>query len=203
MRFVVGSVAFAAALFGASCGGAETTETPIAGCTLAPLGDLAKPIEMELVYLDTAKKIQPLQDGGALPMIVPPQGGWVVFVGARATNLEPCGVTVKGVLRDANNQQVRVDERTTKLVPTGDGWGGPVDEDISTVANVPTCPNQWASQAIPGLPIELTYSITDRDGRTASKSINVIPECAEPPFKNACLCQCKKDYVLGESCLPQ
>lgn len=206
MRFLTlgtGTALVAAAFLGCSDTPEETGEPPIAGCTLEPLGDLTKPIEMELVYLDAEKKMHPLANGDAIPMIVPPQGGWVIFVGARATNIDPCGVTVKGVLRDANNQQVRLDQRTTKLVSKGDGWGSPVEGDISTVANVPTCPNQWASQAIPNVPIELTYSLKDRGGRTASKTIQVVPECAEPIYKNACLCQCSKDYVLGESCLPK
>ncbi len=183
--------------------GTETTETPVAGCTLAPIGDPTKPIEMELVYLDVKKEIQPLADGGAIPMIVPPQGGWVVFIGARVNHIDPCGVTIKGVLRDTGNDQVRLDERTTKLITDAGGWGGPEAGDISTVANIPTCPNQWASAALDDVPIELTYSVKERGGRTVSKTIQVVPECAEPLYKNACMCQCSAHYVLGASCLPK
>jgi hypothetical protein len=201
---VVSTLAFATALV-VACSSApeETGEVPIAGCTLEFLGDRDKPIEMELVYLDAEDALHPLEDGATLPMIVPPQGGWVVFVGARATNVDPCGLTIKGVLRDPGNEQVRVDERTTRLEPLGDGWGGPIEGDISTFSNVPTCPNQWASVDLPGNPIELTYAMTDRGGRTAKRTITVVPECAEAAFKNSCSCQCRANYVLGESCFTE
>ncbi|MBM4375211.1 MAG: hypothetical protein FJ095_09015 [Deltaproteobacteria bacterium] len=185
-----------------ACSSGESSgPPPVAGCTDPFLGDPSKPMELELVYQGVDEVTHPLEDGGALPMIVPPQGGWVVFVAGLVTNVDPCGATIKGVLRDPSSGSVRVDERTARLVATVDGRGGPADGDISTFSNVATCPNQWAAQALPGNPIELTYSVTDRGGRSAKKTIMVVPECAEPQFANSCKCQCKQDYVLGETCL--
>lgn len=181
----------------------ETAEVPVPGCPFEFLGDADKPVEMELLYRGVDGTTHPLEDGANLPMIVPPQGGWVVFVGARATNVDPCGLTIKGVLRDGASEQIRLDERTTNLEPLGDGWGAPIDGDISTFSNIPTCPNQWASIDLPGNSIELTYSMTDRAGRSASSTLDVVLDCAEPAFKNSCSCQCRADYMLGQSCFSE
>jgi hypothetical protein len=195
---LLAALAFAAV----ACSSSESSEPPpVAGCTDPFLGDPSKPMELELVYQGVDEVTHPLEDGGTLPMIVPPQGGWVVFVAGLVSNVDPCGATIKGVLRDPNSGNVRVDERTARLIGTDDGRGGPADGDISTFSNVATCPNQWADQALPGNPIELTYSVTDRGGRSAKKTMMVMLECAEPQFANSCKCQCKQDYVLGETCL--
>jgi hypothetical protein len=187
--------------FVVACSG-EPSVDAVPGCKLSPLGDATKPIELELQSLDPSKVAHDLADGGSVAMIVPPQGGWVIFVGARATNIDPCAVQLSGVLTDPESKQVRIDERTTNLKPTGDGWGGPIDGDISTVSNIPVCPNQWASADLFGNPFELTVTLSDRHERSASKTIKVVPECAEPHFKASCSCQCQKDYILGEACVP-
>ncbi len=182
---------------------------PIAGCDLKPLGDPTKPIDMELLAAEVNPKPpyfagvpKPILDGGSVAMIVPPQAGWVIYVGARATNIDPCELDLKGVLKDTATGQLRVDERTINLKPRGDGWGAPIDNDPlgSDLSNVPVCPNQWASNDMYATPFELTVSLTERGGRSASKTIKVNLSCAEPQFKASCSCQCKKDYKLGQVC---
>jgi len=136
-----------------------------------------------------------------VPMILPPQGGKVVLIGVQATNLHACGATLTGVLRDPLSDRIRLEGRTINLEPTGDGWGGSVDGDMSTFANIPVCPNQWAASEIDGAMFELTVTITDRDGRTATETKNVTPFCSEPEFEAECTCQCQVDYMLGQECL--
>jgi hypothetical protein len=51
-----------------------------------------------------------------------------------------------------------------------------------------------------GTSFELTVSVIDRDGRSASQSLQVTPSCAEPMFEAECSCQCQQDYMLGEAC---
>jgi hypothetical protein len=132
--------------------------------------------------------------------MLPPQGGRVMFIGVRATNIGPCGVELTGTLRDLSSGQVRIDSRKTHLAPTGDGWGTSVDTDISTFAMIPTCPNQWASTDVYGNTFELELSVLDKDGRTATKKLNVVPTCGEPADLAECQCQCKKGYTLGQAC---
>jgi hypothetical protein len=90
------------------------------------------------------------------------------------------------------------------LVPTGDGWGtsSPPDasagSSLANFANVPICPNQWATNAVDGNSYSLEVTLKDRGGRTLSKSINVTPQCADGDVN--CTCTCAAGYVLGTPC---
>ena len=185
---------------GTGSGGSSSSGGSGGGCKLGVHGDPALPIEMKLVARDASGVANEIADGAQVSMILPPQGGRVIFVGALATNVNACGVKLSGALRDKTTSQVRVDERTTNLKPRGDGWGGPVDADISSFSNIPLCPNQWASTALYESAFELTVTLTDPDGRSASDTIDIHPICGEPEFEAECLCQCQKDYMLGEVC---
>jgi hypothetical protein len=187
----------------AGCGDdAETvaSTTAPAPCKLGFLGDEGQPVAMTLVARDADGNLIELQEGGDVSMILPPQGGRVIFVGAVATNLDACAVQLSGVLRDTTSGQIRIDERTTNLKPDGSGWGGPVAGDISTFSNIPLCPNQWATTAVFDNPFELTVSVTDKGGRTASAMVHVVPRCNELAHQAECLCQCQEDYMLGQTC---
>jgi hypothetical protein len=185
-------------------GGGETSSgtssNPPSGCKLGFLGDASAPVDMRVVALTAGGQLVDLVEGGTIDMILPPQGGRVVFVGAVLTNIEACYVELSGAMRDNVTNQVRVDQRTTNLSPIDGGFGGPVAADISTFSNIPLCPNQWASSAVYGTSFELTVSVIDRDGRSASQSLQVTPSCAEPMFEAECSCQCQQDYMLGEAC---
>lgn len=171
-------------------------------CTLAFIGDKSKPLEIVLTVRDAMGRSIPLNEGDDVPLIFPPQGGRVVFVGARVNNVDPCAVKLSGAIRDVATNQVRVDNRTVNLVLGSDGWGGGVDEDISTFSNVPMCPNQWASTDAFDKPFRVEITVQDKTGRSASKQAMVTPRCAEPANLEECLCICKNGYVLGETCAP-
>ncbi|MEO7095355.1 MAG: hypothetical protein ABI175_19015 [Polyangiales bacterium] len=169
-------------------------------CTLPFLGDKSKPVQIEIVARDVAGRSSPVTEGSDVAIVFPPQGGRVIFVGARATNLDPCGVKLTGVLRDPATAQVRLDVRTVNLVVDGTGLGGAVDSDISTFANVPLCPNQWASDDVNDKPYEVEITLTDKTGRSGTKKVKVVPRCNEPDRAVECRCICRKGYVLGEAC---
>lgn len=171
------------------------------GCKLPFVGDAARPIGLSLVTRGADPVSTDLVDGAMAPMILPPQGGRVILVGVRASNIDPCGVEISGAIRDKVTSQVRVDQRTTNLRPSADGTlAESVPEDFSTYANIPTCPNQWASTDIQGNSFEVTVSVTDRLGRTASQTLNAVPFCAEPENEAECLCKCQQGYELGQAC---
>lgn len=192
----------------AGCGGDDAATSAGSGgsgagtssCGLGFLGDPDKPVEMKVVARGGDKISKELTEGGEAPMILPPQGGRVIFIGARATNVGPCGVVLTGTLRDLGSGQIRVDERKTNLKPTGDGWGMSLDADISTFSNIPLCPNQWASTDMVGHTFELELTLLDKEGRTATAKMNVVPTCAEPESLAACQCECKMGYTLGQTC---
>jgi hypothetical protein len=178
----------------------EDTPPPVEACTLAFIGDKSKPVQLEITARDVAGKAVPVKEGDDVPMIYPPQGGRVVFVGARVTNIDPCAMKLSGAIRDPTTAQVRIDNRTVNLVPGSDGFGTTLDVDISTFSNVPVCPNQWASDDVFDKPYELQVTVLDRGGRTATQKVKVVPRCAEPERAAECRCICRKDYMLGQAC---
>jgi hypothetical protein len=121
-------------------------------------------------------------------------------VGVLATNLDACGVQLSAALRDVATKQVTIDARTLALEPKGDGWGGSADEDISSFANIGSCPNQWASIDVFDHEFELTVSLTEASGRSVSRALHVVPYCAEPENVAACECLCKAGYTDQDGC---
>ncbi|NUQ73991.1 MAG: hypothetical protein HUU21_10580 [Polyangiaceae bacterium] len=193
-------------IFGAlGCGPVEETAADAgpdssSGCSLGFLGDPALDPEIELISLGAEGVSAPIADGSSVALIFPPQGGRVIFAGVRATNVSACGVTLGGSLRDPQNGKICFDERTVNLQPLGDGWGASVDSNISTFSNIPVCPNQWSMSDAFGSEFDLTVKLRDKEGRTAEKTVRVVPACAEPENEAQCLCICKQGYVLGEMC---
>jgi hypothetical protein len=169
-------------------------------CTLAFLGDQSKDPSIELIYFGADQMDHPLVDGGEIDLIFPPQGGRVLFVGVRATNVDPCGVKLTGALRDTSTGQVRLDTRTVNLRDDGSGFGASTPGDIASYANVPVCPNQWSARDAFGESFELEVALTDLRDRTATEVVQVKPRCAEPANEAECLCICQGGYVLGQQC---
>lgn len=195
-----------AALAAAGCGPDLPEQPADAGPDAAPcaagfLGDPAGDAAMEIIALGVEAASAVVEEGGEVALILPPQGGRVIFAGVRATNVDACGAKITGVLRETSSGKIQIDARTVNLKAFGDGWGGSSDTDISTFANIPICPNQWASQDAFGKEYELEVSLKDRGERTVKKTVRVTPACAEPANEAQCLCICKGGYVLGEMCV--
>ncbi len=173
-------------------------------CTTGFLGSTSSPPELEVIVVQADDSVATLADGGQVPLMLPPQGGRVIYVGARATNVDGCGLQLTAALRDLTTRQVRPDNRTINLVPSGAGWGasgvGTVSTAISSFSNIPACPNQWSTTDVYGHEYGLEVTITDRGGRTASASLRATPYCSEPSSAAECMCICSAGYVLGQSC---
>ena len=186
---------------GPSDGGQEAEPCPVGF-----LGTEGGAPDFDMLVLDGQEMVGPLDDGGTAPMILPPQGGRVIFVGVRATNVDGCGLQLTGALRDLTTQQVRVDSRTINLIDTNDGYGvsGTPDTSVSVAianfSNVPVCPNEWSATNVYGTTYGLEVTIQDREGRQLTKKIAVTPECGQPDNAADCMCICKGGYVLGEMC---
>src|SRR5258706_2042323 len=147
MRFVV------LALLAIGCsppGGEHPADASSDGsaCSAVMIGNPRGEIEFEITATDQSTEVV-LHEGDALPLLFPPQGGRVSFVGVRARNLDPCGVQLSGAIRDETTMQTRLDARTVNLVPHDDGWATTrPPTQISSYSNVPMCPNQCASKDI-------------------------------------------------------
>jgi hypothetical protein len=175
-------------------------------CPAGFLGDPAGAPDFDLQMLLADDSVAFVQDGGSMPMLLPPQGGRVVFVGVRATNVDGCGLQLTGALRDLASGRVSVDSRTVNLTSTGDGWGvsgvsvGSISGAIGSFSNIPCCPNQWSSTDLFGHPYGLEVTIRDRRKRELTKKVEVTPECAQPANLEECLCICRAGYILGQAC---
>ena len=169
-------------------------------CKYDYLGDPDLPVEMKPIVMAADETSSPLEPNAMVPLVFPPQGGRVIFIGARATNLFPCGVSLEGRVRDKNTKQVRLDGRTMNFKPGPDGWGGSVDGDLSTFSNVPICPNQWASYDAYDQAFELELEIEDRAGKTASVKLDATLFCGEPDKEEGCKCICDDDYTTDKIC---
>ncbi|MFO0611131.1 MAG: hypothetical protein U0414_00990 [Polyangiaceae bacterium] len=187
------------ALGATACPAPADDDGPPTKCPGLYVGDVSAAPELEIVYLDAANATQDLGDG-RIPLVFPPQGGRVLFVGARAKNVDPCGVLLTGAIRDPVSKKLQLDKRTVNLVPTADGWGESAEGDTASFANVPACPNQWAESDLFDAPFELTVALEDARGKTAMKTATITPFCGEPANEAQCRCICKKGYVLGEMC---
>lgn len=170
------------------------------GCKLGYLGEEGQELQMDVIALDARATSHPVKDGDTIDIIMPPQGGRVLFLGVRATNLSACGVQLSGTLRDPESGRVMSETRTINLAPTGDGWGQSEDIDISTFANVGVCPNNWAARDIFDQDYEIVVQVKDREGRMAKQARKVRPVCGEKDIEAECRCICKHGYVLGEAC---
>jgi hypothetical protein len=184
----------------AACSPADPTKR----CTAGFLGSPSNPPDFDFLVVLADDSVAPLNDHDRVPMIEPPQGGRVIFVGVRATNVDGCLLQLQGVLRDETSQRVQIDSRTVNLIPTGDGWGvsglgnAPVSAAIASFSNIPVCPwGSWSTTDLYGSEYLLEVTITDRGGRGVTKTIHVTPECGEPDKLAECLCICKAWFVGG------
>ncbi len=169
-------------------------------CKVGFIGDPAKPVELELVFTDgIAADVSPLAAMQAVPLEPPPQGGYVMYIGAKARNLDACGALVRGDYFDENGIQAGMDERSTNLVARGDGWGWPDAQHLSEIPNLSACPDV-SHLDIQGHPYSLRIRVTDRSGRTAMLSTPIVPTCAlsNPAVQADCVCQCSADFVPGK-----
>jgi hypothetical protein len=169
-------------------------------CDRPYLGEASAEPMLELLYFGADELEHPLEDGAEVDLVLPPQGGRVLFLGVRATNVDPCEAVLTGAMRDPETKQVRFDTRTINLDDQGDGWGKSASADLASYANVPACHNTWTQLDVFGSPFTLELTLKDRAGKQASRTITAIPRCAEPDNEAECRCICHGGYVLGESC---
>jgi len=177
-------------------------------CTIGFLGDPSQPPAIEIFYFGADEGSHPIEEGAVLDLIEPPQGGRVVFVGARATNVDGCGALLTGTFRDTVSNQIRFDTRSVNLSPEGDGWGSVLVGDLAQYANIPACHNTWTDRSLYGEDFKLEVRLRDREERLASADFTITAQCTDksqregpaPNVLQECLCICEGGYVLGDVC---
>lgn len=163
-----------------------------------PVGDPAQPAQLEIIHLDAALAVTSTTAGASLPLVAPPQGGWIAMLGARATNIDACRVDLTTSFRDdASTPVIKVDRRPTTLVEDGTGWSV---TDVNAIGNLPFCPQVSATRDLHDQPYEITVALDDAYGQHAEQSLVVTPVCPDPDPTGRCLCECAQDYVVGAVC---
>jgi hypothetical protein len=188
------ALSLAAALAAACGGGGDTSDDGAAPC---PIGDVAAPIELEVVHLDEQSQVKPTTNGTRVPLVAPPQGGWIVLLGVRARNLDGCGLKLTTSFNEAcNGPVIKLDSRPARLMDMGDGWGV---STVGTFGNLPICPQVTSARNLHGEAYDVTVAIEDRAGKRAAKTLKLTPYC---PSDDRCTCECDRNYVVGGSCPP-
>lgn len=179
-----------------------------AGCTACTPPTLP-PIEVVPARLEEGKLI-PLADGDPVDLVRPIQGGHVLFIGALVHNPSDGDGTVLGELRQTNSDGsvgpvIVYDERTTahEALPAGTpapqgqaGWRQ-VTPDISSVANIPVCPN-FLDYDLVDATVFLRIRFKDSKGREGFADRKVKTRCiqTDPMERSGCRCECTAKYTI-------
>jgi len=179
-----------------ACSCAPASDADIAA--RCPIGDPSQVAALEIVHLDANLETVKTVPYARVPLIQPAQGGWIVFLGARATNLDGCRVDLTTSFRDGpDGAIIKVDRRPTLLDDTGDGWA---ITRTSLAGSLPICPQVTATRDLHDEPYEITVALDDGYGQRASQAMVIIPFCPDPDPTGGCLCTCDQSYVVGGSC---
>lgn len=191
----------AASALAAACG---DDDEPACPADAEMIGDPSGAPEIEIGELRSDGAWVPLPDeGAALTLFTPPQGGKIALVGARIHNMSGCRATTVGRLRDPTEDGEPVaarEGRTLLYRPMADrpDWGeADAPEALDRGPNVNTCFN-YQDRDMDGCAWTLHVSVEDRDGRRAEKRIPVTPVCLvdDPlsPDVAQCECECAARY---------
>jgi hypothetical protein len=176
------------------------TGCPEPRCNAPFIGDPDQPPEGVLLYTDGAeRKYHEVAPGGTLPLMPPPQGGYVVYVGAKMKNVNGC-VEFAGRFRNpVTKEEQGFDGRSSRLIPMADGYGWPDVADNGNVSNINPCPD-YGPRDVHGNTWDLEVTVTDIDRRRVVLSAPTKLACqhAEPALQSDCICTCSANYVLGK-----
>ncbi len=164
------------------------------------VGDPSLPPEGSIVWTDgESKMLAKLMSNQAMPLEPPPQGGYVMYLGARVKNMNTC-VEIAGRIRDTmNGSEVGFDARSTRLVANADGFAWPDPGDNSNLSNINGCP-AYGPRDVHATPYDLEVIVTDKDGRKLKLTDKIVPTCmlSDPLVQADCTCTCAANYCLGK-----
>ncbi len=160
------------------------------------------------MYTPEAEPVALLQDGGDIDFFLPPQGGFVVLVGAQIDHTDSDVVDLEATLKNAaTGELVMEDSRMVRLQRLP---GHPTKfitdrRSISQVVHLTLCPSENAAGA-KGVELELELKATElySDFSTGSATLRITPMCRElqADTQAYCECLCGPDYKPGKCFTP-
>lgn len=199
-RALESSAVMALAIAFALSGCPEPEPQPDAGPVDCFVGDPEQLPELQLVYRTAKGELADLADGDEVPLIIPPQGGHIVAIGARLRNVNICGLQMSALLRDpCTNRILGREGRPTFLEANADGWAVPIAPGLlDNFVNINACPNLVSSRDLDRQPYLLELRAVNFNAELSLTSqLTVTTVCGEPDSARLCECQCDADYVLG------
>jgi hypothetical protein len=153
-----------------------------------PAGDLSQPLQLLPISLDAQGALHALHDGDPVLLQKPPQGGYVIYAGAAARNLEACAAVVTAQLIDVSSGTpiTGLDQRNADFTDASAGFFWPSNAFAQT-PNIPSCPDAL-HQGVVGRKAILRADVTDANQRTARVEVRVTPAC--PAGDSHCPCIC-------------
>jgi hypothetical protein len=175
------------------------------GCGGTP-ASMSSPLDVTLaMYSAQAMTLTVVNEGDAVDLVYPPQGGFVMFVGAQVRGLDAnvADVALKGRLLDAaGTTALASDMRTVTMQPSASDPTTYVPDLRSyvDVANVTVCPSYFPFDLF-GQPYTLEIAVTELSTmRTGVSRHGVVPSCrqTDAAMQNKCMCECAANYHIGK-----
>lgn len=153
-----------------------------------------------MYFLD--KHLEDVHDADRISLEYPPQGGHVIFVGARVGGLDDEIADLRARLRTPDDDRIIAEEgRVVAFEPTSGTEAIKIPDlrSYSNVANVAVCPPMSGLDHV-DRPFVLEVVVTEpSSGRVGSARRLVTPSClqADPKARGYCQCECAASFVPG------
>jgi hypothetical protein len=145
-------------------------------------------------YDATAMALTDLAPGGPIDLVFPPQGGFVLFVGARVRGLDNGNVEMRAQMIDPTSQAVIAENKrvvTLQRDPADAASWIPDLRSFQNVPNVTMCPSTSATDRF-GVPLTLALTVTElSSSRAGMATLSTVPSCRQSDAKQLALCQCE------------
>ncbi|MEZ4222189.1 MAG: hypothetical protein R3B13_14735 [Polyangiaceae bacterium] len=153
------------------------------------------------MYTPEAEPIALLHDDGPIDLYLPPQGGFVVLVGAQIDGTDSDVVDLEASLTDPDSGDVVVESsRSVKLqkLPGHETKYITDRRSISQVVHLTLCPSELSGGvAGHGLDLHLRATELYSDFTTGEVSMRLTPICSDPAQSALCECMCGPNYAPG------
>jgi hypothetical protein len=170
------------------------------------IGDPTQPPEAIIVVTDgLSGALADVNDGNAVPLVRPPQGGQVTYAAARVRNMNRCAVQFRGRFRDPTTMvELAFDGRSADLTVGADGWGRPDVTQLSNLTNIALCPDNDPTRDNQGQTALLEMTASDQQGHSVTVTASVVPTCTSPDAatRALCVCECSHLPASGRMCAP-